>query len=510
MLDQATNQLTSGDGSMALIRGTRFDDRLVGHATDDLIFGYGGNDTLLGNGGDDTLRGGRGSDVLNGGTGDDRLYDYARERTGDDGSLDLHNVLNGGRGDDNLSTHATVDLYVAPNATAATASIHQDLAGGAGDDHLHASIAIDILDTSSWVPDVDATVRLDGGDGNDSLTASATADAWMFEPERLDFSFYLDGGRGNDTLDLTVTGGAIEKVDAVLDGGDGNDVIRALIQPDEFTASVAHATVNGGAGDDDILLRLDPNAGMSFTGAGLVADAGSGDDRVVVFAQAADISVNLHGGSGNDVILLNEDASEGGANGFGSAHNRISGGDGNDSVQIAISGVYDLDATVSGGRGNDTISLAASGESFGEESHYRSALFGNDGDDILTVALAGSGSALTYHSLLDGGAGNDTLVGSAVADTLVGGAGADQMTGGAGDDVFVFGRDAGSAKDVVTDFTTGADHFDLGAFNLDPAGLQALLAASSGSTLALSTIGGRDVTLAGLDVHDLSTTDFIL
>jgi len=495
---------------MALIRGTRLDDPLVGGSTDDLILGYGGNDTLSGNGGDDTLRGGRGNDVLHGGAGADALFDNATTRSANDGSLDLHNLLDGGRGDDVLSSHTTVNLFVADPASVGTALIHQELVGGDGDDRLHADVAINVLGDSSWVPETRTEIALDGGDGNDHLSVSVTADNWQFDYDLLTFDLRLDGGRGDDTLDLTVTGGATEKVDAVLDGGAGNDIIRALLQPEGFTSSEVHATVNGGDGHDDILLQIDPEAAMDFTSASLVADAGSGDDRFAVFAKAADISVDLHAGSGNDVVVLNEDASEGGSNGFGSAFNRVHGGDGNDSVQIAISGVYDFDATVSGGRGNDTISLSASGQSYDQESHYTSALYGNDGDDVLTVALAGSGSALTYSSLLDGGAGNDTLVGSVVNDTLVGGVGADQMTGGAGDDVFVFGLDSGSAKDVITDFSTDADHFDLGAFSLDPAGLQALLAASSGSTLALSTIGGRDVTLAGLDVHDLSTTDFIL
>ena len=113
--------------------------------------------------------------------------------------------------------------------------------------------------------------------------------------------------------------------------------------------------------------------------------------------------------------------------------------------------------------------------------------------------------------------GNGSFTVSVTAnDRVIGGAGADQMTGGTGNDVFVFSRDSatpdapGSATDMITDFAIGGDRFDLGAFSLDLAGLQALLAASSGDRLALSRIGGRDVMLASLDVHDLSASDFIL
>ena len=245
-------------------------------------------------------------------------------------------------------------------------------------------------------------------------------------------------------------------------------------------------TLNGYAGND----LLDGGTGNDKL------DGGIGNDK-------------LFGGDGNDTLVFHEDASEGGANGFGSARNSIAGGAGNDTVLIDVKGIYDLDASVSGGAGNDVISLAATGQS-DAASHYASALYGNDGDDLLRFSVSGTGEEISFSSRLDGGAGNDTLAGSALADTLVGGIGADHMSGGGGNDVFVLGRDGGAEADVVTDFTSGADHFDLGAFSLSLAGLQALLAASSGNTLALSTLGGRDVVLAGLDVHDLATSDFIL
>ena len=220
--------------------------------------------------------------------------------------------------------------------------------------------------------------------------------------------------------------------------------------------------------------------------------------------------VTLDGGAGNDVVLINADTSEGQSNGFGSVRDHVTAGDGNDVVRIGAVGITNLDSAVAGGRGDDILDVSATAYAFSDPGLLASSLFGNDGNDILSVSLAGNPDRITFSSLLDGGAGNDTLVGSAVGDTLIGGAGADQMTGGGGNDAFVLGKDSGAARDVITDFTTGGDHIDLGAFSLDLAGLQALIAASSGDRLALSSIGGRDVTLAGLDVHDLSASDFIL
>lgn len=86
---------------------------------------------------------------------------------------------------------------------------------------------------------------------------------------------------------------------------------------------------------------------------------------------------------------------------------------------------------------------------------------GGSGNDTLT----GNDAA----NRLEGGAGNDTLTGNGGDDTLIGGAGRDVMTGGAGADLFVFLADSDSAagldRDVVTDFTQGADRIDVSAVN---------------------------------------------
>jgi Ca2+-binding RTX toxin-like protein len=93
----------------------------------------------------------------------------------------------------------------------------------------------------------------------------------------------------------------------------------------------------------------------------------------------------------------------------------------------------------------------------------------------VTIENARSGSGndtLTGNEAanrLESGAGDDTLTGNGGNDVLVGGAGSDTMTGGAGGDLFVFQSSADSAvglsRDVVTDFTQGADRIDLSALN---------------------------------------------
>lgn len=76
-----------------------------------------------------------------------------------------------------------------------------------------------------------------------------------------------------------------------------------------------------------------------------------------------------------------------------------------------------------------------------------------------------SAMTLSGVSLIGGGGGNDTIIGSAAADMIEGGAGSDFLTGGLGADVFDFNfadHSMGSAKiDRITDFEQGQDLIDL-------------------------------------------------
>ena len=55
---------TSGDGVMAIIRGTNFGDNLTGTSGNDTIYGFAGNDTITGGDGRDILDGGNGNDTF--------------------------------------------------------------------------------------------------------------------------------------------------------------------------------------------------------------------------------------------------------------------------------------------------------------------------------------------------------------------------------------------------------------------------------------------------------------
>jgi Ca2+-binding RTX toxin-like protein len=127
--------------------------------------------------------------------------------------------------------------------------------------------------------------------------------------------------------------------------------------------------------------------------------------------------------------------------------------------------------------GNDT--LDCSGYSATQTIDLHSGAFSSVGglvhnigiatNTTIETAIGGSGKdkliANDSGCSLYGGAGADTLVGGLGSDQLIGGAGIDTLTGGGGEDIFTFATGDSSAvsgaHDLITDFTSGTDKFDL-------------------------------------------------
>ena len=62
--------------------------------------------------------------------------------------------------------------------------------------------------------------------------------------------------------------------------------------------------------------------------------------------------------------------------------------------------------------------------------------------------------AIRFYTYIDGGAGNDTIIGSDANEEIVGGAGDDDLQGGAGDDVLTDSQgtntlSGGSGDDII-------------------------------------------------------------
>jgi Ca2+-binding RTX toxin-like protein len=427
-----TVSLDEANGALprANLFGGAGDDTLTGGSGGDTLVGQSGNDNLLARGGFDTMFGGSGNDALTGGDGDDRAFGEAGDdrmvwNPGDDTDLNEGGAgadvveVNGGNGDEVFSTTANGarvrfdrinpapfaidigtseslvvnanggnDSYSAVGDLAALISITVD--GGAGDDTILGSNGIDVLL---------------GGDGND----------------------FVDGQQGNDT-------GLLGSGDDVFqwDPGDGSDVVE------------------GQAGFDDMLFS-GSNAAENF-------DASANGGRIRFFRDVGAITMDLDdveqidlnalGGTDNLVVndLSGTDLSE-----MATDLAAIPGTGTGDSQpdNVSVVGTNGSDVAVVAGQGSDleVVGLATSISVAGAEAALdRLTISALDGDDVVDASGVAAGSmALTIDGgvgddVLIGGDGDDTISGDEGDDVLLGGPGFDTLDGGPGDNVIIDGE----------------------------------------------------------------------
>jgi Ca2+-binding RTX toxin-like protein len=272
---------------------------------------------------------------------------------------------------------------------------------------------------------------------------------------------------GNDTITLDEANGALPK--ANLFGGAGNDVLTGGSGNDQLFGEAGDDTLLGKGGLD----RLFGGAGNdSLTG-------GAGDDQA--FGQA-----------GNDRMIWNP----------GDASDLNEGGAGTDTVEV------------NGGNGSEAFTVTANGTRVRFDRTNPAPFFVDIGtSENLVVNMNGgddnfsaTGNLATLIQLIvDGGTGNDTLLGSNGADRLFGGDGNDFVDGnqgsdtvllGAGDDAFQW--DPGDGSDTVE----GQDGRDTMIFNGANINEKIDLSAN-GSRLRLT----RDIGSVIMDVNAVETVN---
>jgi Ca2+-binding RTX toxin-like protein len=278
--------------------------------------------------------------------------------------------------------------------------------------------------------------------------------------------FEVLGGIGADAIH----GGLVLATPMLFDLGAGNDLAEGGGGADTLRPGLGADTVLGGGGDDLIEMAL--------------ADLGA-DDR-------------LGGGAGNDLLRLS---------GPGALTAAMLG---------AIEGIERIEL--------DPANAVAQAVALGPGltgGVTRLALVAALGNDTLR------GSEATVALLLDGGAGNDRLIGGGLADTLIGGAGddvllglagndvlegsegQDRLVGDAGNDLLIGGAGndtllGGAGNDTVA-FGIGLDRADGGAGN-DL--YQALVGELTSSDLIADEAGSAD-TLEFGDVFDTLAATFL-
>ncbi|MBL8498862.1 calcium-binding protein [Nitrosomonas sp. JL21] len=296
------------------------------------------------------------------------------------------------------------------------------------------------------------------------------------------------GTNGNDTLvglddvsdDLTGKLG-----NDVLIGGDGfvTDWVHYDNAPAAVTVNLAAGTATGGDGNDT-LNGIEGVTGSKFND---TLRSGAGFESSI-----------LYGGAGNDALIGNTgfNSLKGGA-----GNDALTGGDGFDSADYsdATSAVtVNLSTgTATGGAGNDTLAGIEQvvGSSFNDTLVGVSNAFdfgvylqGGKGND----SIVGSDNSFNQ---LEGGEGKDSLIGGNSDDTLIGGLGADVLTGGEGWDTIDY-FDALSSVTVNLENGTASG----GAGNDILRSIEQVSGSSYNDTL----IGGTgDNSLWGLDGNDV-------
>lgn len=403
----------------------------------DYIFSGGGDDIVAAGGGNDFARLGTGNDtfIWNPGDGSDVV----------DGEADVDTlVFNGASIGERMTITAssgfalltrdianitmtlvrmeTIDIAALGGADTITVNdltgtdvtrVNVNLAGTIGGSSGDGAVDTVISNGTSGEDAVTVTRQVDG-----SALISGLSTAIAIEHFDSGDIVQIDGLGGNDVITLNETNGAL--LAARLDGGDGNDTL---------TGGSANDTLLGGADNDTLLGK--GGSDLLFGGAGNdTLTGGDGDDQ-------------MFGEGGNDRLIWNP----------GDDTDLFEGGDDIDTAEVnGGNGAEVFTATANGTRVRfDRVTPAPFSLDIGTTENLVVNM--NGGDD--TFSATGNLAALIGITV-DGGTGNDTILGSNGADTLLGGSDNDFIDGqqgndvaflGSGDDIFQW--DPGDGSDVV-------------------------------------------------------------
>ena len=250
-------------------------------------------------------------------------------------------------------------------------------------------------------------------------------------------------GNGNDTInsgdgaDLILAGGGN---DTVI-GGRGDDVAFLGSGNDRFIWAPGEGNdiVDGSSGTDtlsfigsnaDESIDVSTRFGLAFVtrDVGNVTMTLNDVERIDVEALggADRITVGNLAGSGVNLVAVDLEGVSGSNTGDGQSDVvTVNGTGAGDHISVTLSGSV---ATVSGLSAQVAIDHAETGD--------RLVINGGAGNDVIDASTM---PAASIGLTLDGGAGNDTLIGGGRPDTFIGGDGDDFVDGGDGDDVAFLG-----------------------------------------------------------------------
>jgi Ca2+-binding RTX toxin-like protein len=488
---QAGNDaITLNEASGALPRANLFggigNDTLTGGSGADMLFGQADHDTLLGKGGVDFLFGGAGNDVLTGGDGDDQVFgesgnDRMIWNPGDDsdlfeGGADFDTAeVNGGNGDETFT------------ATANGARVRFDRLAPA-------PFSLDIGTTEQFVVNMNggndtfsATGNLasliqlvvDGGAGNDTILGGNGADILLGG----DGNDFVDGNQGNDVAFLGAGNDVFQ-----WDPGDGNDVVEGQDGADTVL-------FNGSAGAEAIAVSANGAGTLLTRNLGNISLDMNGVETLALKALGGADAITVGDLTGTALTQVDVDI----AGTFGG-----SAGDAQTDT-VSLNGTAGADAIQVTGQGSSAsvLGLAARVNVTGSEGALDQLVVnGGAGKDTINASGLAAG---VVRLTIDGGAGDDTVLGSAGADIILGGDGNDVVQGrqgndtallGANDDVFVW--NPGDGSDTV-EGQSGLDRLVFSGSNVSE---NLSIGANGGRALLF-----RDVAAVTMDLNDVETIE---
>ena len=463
-----------GGAGVDTILGSNGVDLLLGGEGNDFLDGQQGNDVAFLGAGDDTFQWdpGDGSDTVEGQANNDTML-----FNGSAGNEAFQASANGGRlrftrnlgnivmdADDlevvDLKALGGTDSIVVDDLSGTdVAKLRGDLAGtlggSAGDAQadtvtVNGTNGSDIIDvfgagTSASVIGLAAQVEIANAEGaNDALTVNALGGDDQVTATTLPagvIKLTIDGGAGEDDV-LGSQGADVlhggSDADFVF-GDNGNDVAFLGAGDDDFqwNPGDGNDTLEGQDGDDEMLFfgaNIDENVDI-------VANGG----RVIFLRNVANVTMDLDDVEGIDFRALGgaDHITVGDLNGTDIVPIALDlrgpngGGDGAaDTVAVNGTQAQDVFSAAGNAGGVDVLGLKARVGIYGQEqANDRLTLNGLGGDDTIdATTLAADGIQLTEN----GGLGADRMLGSAGDDLVTGGDGNDTVLLRDGDDTFVW------------------------------------------------------------------------
>jgi Ca2+-binding RTX toxin-like protein len=505
-------------GADEVFTGTALGDLVDGLFGNDALSGLGGADLLIGGVGRDTLYGGSENDTLLGGAGSDQLFgdagvdtvSYEVTTTGVDASLvkslsrsaqegtdrldGIENLI-GGSGDDTLTgdTAANQLTGLAGNDMLDGGAGNDTLTGSAGNDTYVLDVAGDVVveladqgmdriisqatyTLSANVEELElAGVSVINGTGNalDNLLLGSRRENQLLGEAGNDTLMGMDGKDtlfGGNGTDLLTGGTGVDRLfgglgndtlvgeaaDAVLDGGENNDILqlasRFVSASDAQIINIETVTLTQSGIIMSLVRQTEAFTINGFANGTSTIVAGAGADTIIGGRGADSLAGgegadSLIGGQGDDTVVGDQ------------ADVLIDGGAGNDVLQVAANFTAATDAQVIN---MQVVTMIATG---------------------LTLDLTSQTEALILNAFATGAS---SILGTSGADTIFGGTGADSLMGGIGNDVLVGGQ-----TDILLDGGTGTDTLALvGNFtsvtDAQIANVEAVSLAADGLTLNLS------------------------